>query len=140
MHLRAEDRQELTACYGLPARAGLEVCAQLSAAAVAFVYRGEVCAAAGVEAQSLLGRRGCVWSWTGEGVLHCPKAFWRASRAVLRYFHSLYPQLYAVCDVQYRAARRYVQRLGGVETGRTQLRSGAKNSFVVYRFENGELS
>ena len=102
--------------------------------AVAFVYRGKAAAAAGVEAQSLLGRRGCVWSWTGESVDGCAKSFFRASCAALDYFLTLYPLLYAACDVRYATARRYLRRLGAREAGAGVLFGGEGNPLCTVCF------
>ena len=132
--LRAADRAEMWAAYRLQAREGLELCLGRSVLAVAFVYRGKAAAAAGVEAQSLLGRRGCVWSWTGESVDGCAKSFFRASRAALDYFLTLYPLLYAACDVRYTAARRYLRRLGAREAGPAFYLAGKETRFVPYVF------
>lgn len=133
-HLRAADRAEMWAAYRLEAREGLELCLGLSVLAVAFVYRGKAAAAAGVEAQSLLGRCGCVWSWTGEAVNCCPKSFWRASRAALDYFLTFYPLLYAACDVRYGSARRYLRRLGAREAAEAFYLAGKETRFIPYVF------
>ena len=122
------------AAYRLPARQGLEFCFQRSAFAVAFLYQGRVAAAAGVEGASLLGQRGCVWSWTGEAVDKCPKSFCRASAAVLALFKSRYPQLFAACDQRYFKARRYLRHLGARPTGDKIGLTGPETRFVLYRF------
>ena len=135
VHLRREDKAELWAAYRLPVRQALQDCARKSAAAFALVRRGRTMAAAGVEAQSLLGRRACVWSWTGRDVLFCPKIFWRFSCIVRDYFLSLYPQLYAACDVRYAAAQRYLRRLGACATKEKIYLAGKETRFVLYVFE-----
>ncbi len=134
-HLREEDAAELWAAYRLPAAEGLALCLKRSAAALALCCEGEVCAAAGVEAQSLLGRSACIWSWTGKGVLRRPKAFWKASLRALAYFGGLYPQLYAACDGRYAAARRYLLRLGARRTGEGFYLAGKETKFYLYRFD-----
>lgn len=133
--LREPDRQEMWACYRLPARDVLQLCAQRSTVAVAFLYRGKVCAVSGVEGVSLLGNRGCVWSWTGEGVLVCPKSFVRASKQVLAYFRILYPALYAACDVRYRTAQRYLQHLGAQRCGQAFYLAGQETQFIWYQWQ-----
>ena len=102
--LRAADRAEMWAAYRLQVREGLELCLGRSVLAVAFVYRGKAAAAAGVEAQSLLGRRGCVWSWTGDSVDGCAKSFFRASCAALaaRTSSATLCTMSAPCSTAYR--------------------------------------
>lgn len=132
--LRGEDTAELWAAYRLSAAEGLALCLRRSAAALAFCCEGEVCAVAGVEPQSLLGRRACLWSWTGQGVLRRPKTFWKVSLRALAYFRGLYPQLYAACDGRYAAARRYLLRLGARRTGEGFYLAGEETKFYLYRF------
>lgn len=132
--LQAQDRAEMWASYRLAVEEALEYCRRRSAVAVAFLYRGEVCAVSGVEADSLLGNRGSLWSWTGEKVKQCPKAFWQVSRRVLQYFLSLYPHLYVLCDARYAAAQRYVERLGGARQTDEIYLAGPETRFVLYQF------
>jgi len=132
--VRLEDRQEMWAAYRLSALEVLEHCWQKSSVSLAFLYRGKVCAVAGVEADSLLGVRGCVWSWTGKETLRCPKEFWKVSQHILAYFLSLYPQLYALCDRRYLAAQGYLQRLGACPQADGIQLAGKETRFVLYRF------
>ena len=122
------------AAYRLPARQGLQYCWERSALALAFLCQGRAAAAAGVECAGLLGRRACVWSWTGQAVQRCPKSFWRASVQVLALFRRCYPQLFAACDERYGAARRYLAHLGGQETQEKFYLAGPETRFVLYRF------
>ena len=130
--LRMQDRAEMWAAYRLPVRQGLELCFKRSVQAVALVYKGRAAAAAGVEAQTWLGQRACVWSWTGQAVERCPVSFWRASRKVLAAFQAQYPFLYAACDERYVAARRYLQRLGARQAGEKFYLAGRETRFVPY--------
>ncbi len=135
LSLRRQDRSEIWAAYRLPVEDVLEKCYQKSSIALALFYRGKICGAAGVEADSLLGARGCVWSWTGKGVEQSPKKFWQVSKEVLRYFLSIYPQLYALCDVRYRQAQRYLLRLGACkQEGKIHL-AGKETVFELYQFQ-----
>ena len=132
--LREQDRAEMWAAYRLPAREGLELCWRLSSRAVALLYRGRPVAAAGVQGQTCLGSRACVWSWTGEEVAHCPKEFWWASRAVVAQFRGLYPFLYAACDERYTQARRYLERLGARRIAAPFYLAGEETRFLAYVF------
>lgn len=132
--LREADRAELWAAYRLSAREVLELCFKRSAAALAFTRKGRIAAAAGIAPMSLLGSCACVWSWTGEEVDACPKAFWKASLKTTEYFRSVYPSLYAVCDERYAAARRYLSRLGAREEGGAFYLAGGETRFRLYRF------
>ncbi len=134
LSVRSADKAEMWAAYRLPARESLEICYQLSSAAVALLYRGRPVAAAGVQAQSWLGLSGCVWSWTGNGVEQCRKSFWKASRHVLAGFQQMYPKLYAACDERYRAAQHYLQRLGAQEAGEKFYLAGLETRFIPYFF------
>lgn len=89
----------------MPVREVLSLCYQKSAVSLAFLHQGKVCAVAGVEAESLLGGRGCLWSWTSKKVKKIPKLFWKVSKSVLGYFLSVYPYLYVLCDERYLQAR-----------------------------------
>lgn len=132
--LRQQDRAELWAAYRLDILQGLELCRARSALAVAFLYKGRVAAVAGVEAASLLGRRGCVWSWTGKTVEECPKSFLRVSLRVLELFKRHYDVLFAACDERYQKAQNYLKHLGAQETGEKLYLAGAETRFVLYRF------
>ncbi len=114
----------MQAMYGLPPQEALEQCRLRSVAAVAWIYRGEVAAAAGVAAQSVLGGTGCVWLWTAPAVERAPKSFLKISRRGLGFFKTLYPHLYAVCETSYAAARRYVLHLGARPGPRVRLKAG----------------
>ncbi len=132
--LRWQDQQEMWAAYRLPAREALALCWKHSSFAVAMRYRGCVAAVAGVEGQTLLGGRGCVWSWTAEAVLRCPKSFWQVSCRLLQQFQQLYPMLYAACDERYLSARRYLLRLGARQAGEKFYLAGKETRFVPYVF------
>jgi len=132
--LRLADRRELWACYRLPAREGLALCARRSVKAFAFFYRGKIGAAAGIEPLSLLGSQACVWSWTGEQVLNCPKSFFRVSQVVLNYFKQLYPHLYAACDERYETAQHYLERLGAHPCGNKFFLAGPETRFIWYQW------
>lgn len=122
--LRPADRAEMQAMYGGAPRAALEQCRARSVVAVAWVYQGEVAAAAGLAAQSVLGTTGCVWLWTGPAVERAPKTFFQLSRRMLAFFKTLYPHLYAVCDTTYAAAQRYLIHLGATPGPRVRLKAG----------------
>lgn len=132
--LRAQDKAEMWAAYRLPPQESLALCLQRSALALAFLYQGRVAAAAGVEPASLLGWRGCVWSWTGQRVEKCPKSFWKASLVARDVFKRFYPHLFAACDCRYRQAGRYLRRLGARPTGDVFYLTGKETRFELYRF------
>lgn len=134
-HLRAEDRAELWACYRVPTQEGLEKCVARSFVSVAFLYKGKVCAIAGLEPASLLGQAACVWSWTGTEVLHCQKSFWRISNQVLAVFKKYYPHLYAACDVRYKTALRYLEHLGGKRMRGMIYLAGRETKFALYQWQ-----
>ncbi len=133
--LREKDKQELEACYQLPVREGLQLCAARSVCAVAFRYRGEVCAVAGLEPSSLLGAQACVWSWTGIGVEKCPKSFWRVSKRVIDFFKHYYPHLYAACDVRYEQAAHYLCHLGARPAGKLFYLAAPEIPFALYQWQ-----
>lgn len=135
LSLRKEDRAEMWAAYRLPVQEVLRQCAQRSVLSWACLYRGKVCSVCGVEPQSLLGLQGCVWSWTGQTVEQCPKGFFKASRQVLNYFLSLYPQLYALCDNRYHVSQRYLQRLGAQKQAEQIRLAGPETCFTLYQFK-----
>lgn len=129
--LRPADRAEMRVMYGWAPRAALEQCRARSVVAVAWIYQGQVAGVAGVAAQSVLGATGCVWLWTGPAVKRAPKTFFKLSRRMLAFFKTLYPHLYAVCEVSYTAARRYLWHLGAKPGPRVRLPAGWGQ---VYRF------
>lgn len=133
-HLRPEDAQELTACYLLPPRQALELCCNRSSLTVSLFCNGHLCALAGVEPESLLGWRGCVWSWTSRQVLHYQRAFWKISKYVLAQFLTRYPLLYAACAADYAAAHRYLKHLGAQPLPKTLVLADQKTRFCVYQF------
>ena len=132
--LQAQDCAEMWAAYRLPGREVLSLCYQKSAVSLAFLHQGKVCAVAGVEAESLLGGRGCLWSWTGKKVKKIPKLFWKVSKSVLGYFLSVYPYLYVLCDERYLRARHYIVRLGGSKLSQKINLAGKETSFELYQF------
>ncbi|MBO7238503.1 MAG: hypothetical protein J6U96_04385 [Elusimicrobiaceae bacterium] len=134
LQLREEDQREMWACYRLPAREGLALCAHRSIVTITFLYRKKVCAVAGIAAPQLLGVQACVWSWTGREVAHCAKSFLRVSRGVLTYFQSLYPHLYAACEQHYTAAQRYLTRLGAKPIGKKFYLAGQETQFQWYQW------
>lgn len=132
--LQPQDRKELAACYGLPVLQGLELCVARSIETVCFLYQGQVCAVAGIEPLSLLGKQACVWSWTTHTVRKCPKAFIRVSRYVLQVFQQYYPVLYAACAQSYRQARQYLKHIGGKEENQYFYLADPTVLFCLYRF------
>lgn len=134
LSLQAQDYAEMWAAYRLPVSEVLSLCYQKSAISLAFVYQGKVCAVAGVEADSLLGGRGCLWSWTSGKVKKIPKLFWKISKSVLAYFLSVYPCLYVLCDNRYLQARRYIVRLGGSKRSQKIMLAGKETYFELYQF------
>lgn len=137
--MRPADRQELVACYQLPVREALEHCVVQSACCISFIYRGKVAAMAGVEPETWLGRRGCVWLWTGEVVEQCPIYFLKASRYLLHLFQQQYPLLYAACATNYPAAQRYIKHLGGQAVGNLFLLADQSIYFQLYQFKQLNL-
>ena len=134
--LRMEDVQEMLSAYGRNAIDVLETCRLRSTFAVALMCQDRVLAVAGVEPDSLLGERACVWAWTGKEVEKYKKSFWKASCYVLKLFKKRYPSLYVVCDERYQASLRYVRRLGGKEVGEKFKLQDQKTYFGIYHFDN----
>ncbi len=122
------------AAYRLPEEEVLDLCYRRSAVSFAFLYRSCVCAVCGVEAESLLGGRGNLWSWTSQYIKSCPKLFFILSRYLLAYFLSLYAPLYVLCDERHLAARRYLQRLGAEKKAENIFLAGEETRFMLYQF------
>ena len=137
-NLRPADRAEMRALYGKRVAESLQKGLARSAVAVGFFYKGKIAAAAGVEPEGCLGRRACVWSWSGAEAGRCSKAFWKVSKQVLQYFLQLYPQLYAVCDERYVAAHRYITRLGGRKIKKVYFQT-AGPAFWIYEFNKADI-
>lgn len=136
--LRAADRAEMQALYGQDIKGALQECLARSVVAVGFFYKGKIAAAAGVEPEGFLGRRACVWSWSGAEAGRCSKAFWKVSKQVLQGFLALYPQLYAACDQRYGAAQRYIMRLGGRKVKKVSFHVSGP-AFWIYEFNKADI-
>ena len=134
--LRKEDLAEMHSAYGMPAMEVLQKCWERSIYSVALVCGERVLAVGGVEPDSLLGGRGCVWAWTGKEVEKHKKSFWKASLRVIKKLRQSYPLLYAVCDERYPASLRYVCRLGGKAVGEKFRLYDKKTYFQVYQFDD----
>jgi hypothetical protein len=107
--MRDADRRECLATGAEPAATLQELLHKSELARTAFV---------GEEPMAMFGviRRGAgpalIWSLTTDAVDRHPKAFWRASKAVMQQLGRVYPVLTQCVDARYAAAVRWVRRLG----------------------------
>lgn len=131
--MRRLDRQELQATHGQADAPLLECFAHSGAASVTVCARGKAVAAAGITPDGLLGFSACVWLVTAEGVEKYPVGFFKAARAALKYFLSLYPVLYNYIDLRYPAAVRFAQALGGHSAGPAVNVRGESFQLFIFR-------
>jgi len=133
-NLRQRDWAEMWACYQLSAEKAIRYCVSQSISVWTLLYQGKVCAVAGIEPLNGLGSSACVWSWTTTDIVHCQKSFWRVSKWLVKEFRTLYPYLYAACAEDYLTARKYLERLGAVSSGKNFYLADPKTKFILYQW------
>ncbi len=115
--MRPADRAELRVTHGNTSARLLKMFARKSAACFTLCARGRPVALFGLTPDALLGRRACVWLITARGVERFPVGFVKAARLAVRYFLTLYPELYNYVDRRYAAAARFARALGARAEG-----------------------
>lgn len=110
--LRAADRAEVLASDGLAPLPALRRSLALSGEAHAGFLEGELAVLFGVRRASMTGRRGIPWLLSGPAVARHPRAFLRASRAVVAGWRADYSHLGNWVDARYGQALRWLAWLG----------------------------
>lgn len=115
--MRPETAAEVMASHALSPRRALEGCLAGAMEAWTAELHGEPAVMFGVSPgprRSLLGPTDydVPWVLTSEPVVRWPKAFARASRAVIRSFRARYPRLENMTDARYTASLRWARWLG----------------------------
>lgn len=135
--LRRLDREELAAsCGGADVRKLLESFYRVSVKCIFLQYKNHPAALFGLAPEVWMGRRACVWLLTGKSVEKIPKSFFCAARTLLKNALNEYEELYNFVDERYLAARRFVERLGGVFDGSFVTAGGVK--FLRFTFRRKE--
>lgn len=132
--LRPADRQELAASH--PGCNPADCLAEFitgSRQSVCLECGGEVAALAGIYAPVVLGCYACVWLLTGQQIEKCKFSFVRLAKRCLSYWLTLYPVLGNEVDSRYRAARRFIRRLGGKTDGQITLHNNRVFLHVIFR-------
>lgn len=131
--LREEDHAELAASHPDENPADLlESFIRRSNESFFILYKGCPAALFGVSAPSWCSVRACVWLLTGNSAAKMPVSLVRIGRAAVRYFLTLYPELYNFTDERYPAALRFIKRLGGRFDG--SFKTGGDVRFLYFTF------
>ena len=109
--IRREDAEEVHA-EGDSVRGALERSFASSSLRFTALRDGVPVAIFGLVPDAIAGSRAVVWLLGAEGLRRIPKTFLRLSRAVIRYFLSLYPLLYNRVDARYAGTIRWLESCG----------------------------
>lgn len=137
--LRAEDRAELASSHPGEAPADLlESFIRRSRASFFILRKARPAALFGVSAPCWFSLRACVWFLTGESAAKMPVSLVRIGRAAVRYFLTLYPELYNFTDERYPAALRFIKRLGGRFDGSSKTCGNVRFLYFTFRRNSWE--
>lgn len=130
-NMRIEDRMEVAA-LGFDPGAGLRYALAGSFLAEAAVLGDDVAAMWGACAESLVGRKACLWMLGTDHVKRNPRLLLRGSRSFVARVRQTHPVVECYVDARYGATLRWLAHIGMCPVATVALN---KYPFVVHRKE-----